>query len=351
VTYGGDIFNNLFGEKKTIALGDCVDVNYIGRYASNNTIFESSYTYPTNKTGGMPLKVFVSTNTSESSPTGYENYTNLIDGYYVKGFIEGLVGLKEGQTSVINISAENAYGVYPKIGDVITVSDPSSSRDIKIVIVNITENASMPADHVESYGNGTTTLFVLRFDIYALGEKMTRYPSWENATVVTKINDTKMWAYTTPPEDKRENFTWISVSSDGYTEIVYGENVSSVTSINDTTIVITHNPQIGATMTYLDYYHQTTTYFTVVNLTDEKINVSYVDESTGAISYDEFDRTVTIVRNESQNITETLTTPDMDYFLSVIIKSYVPNSTLSVNKLAGESLIFEVQIVKIYKTS
>jgi len=340
VTYGEDILNALTGKKtgeKIIALGDCVDVNFIGRFASNNTIFASSYNDTTNKTGGTPLKVFVSTNESESSPTGYEDYTNLINDYYVKGFIEGLIGLKEGDSKTTDpIPPEDAYGVYPKVEDVITVFDPSVGKELGIHFVNITNN-------------GTTTLFVLRFDMYALDEKMTIYPAWENATVVTKINDTKMWAYTTPPENKRENFTWIYI--DSQTEAIYWENASSVTSINDTTIVVTHNPEIDATMYVYDTYYGSSTAYTVVKLTDEKINVSYIDETTGNMLYNEFDRTITIVRNETQNITFTYTTPDMEYLLSVIKIYYDPNLIFSVNKLADESVIFEVQIVKIYKPS
>ena len=92
-TLGNDIINNLIGEKteeKVIALGNCIDVNVIGRFASNNTIFVSSYNDTTNKTGGTPLNVFISTNTSEYSPTGYADYTNLINDYYVKVLLKGL---------------------------------------------------------------------------------------------------------------------------------------------------------------------------------------------------------------------------------------------------------------------
>ena len=38
-----EIIENLFKEEKSIELGDLADVHYIGRYASNNTIFDSSY--------------------------------------------------------------------------------------------------------------------------------------------------------------------------------------------------------------------------------------------------------------------------------------------------------------------
>jgi len=353
VTYGEDILNALNGKKtgeKVIALGDCVDVNFIGRFASNNTIFASSYNDTINKIGGTPLNLFVSTNTSESPPTGYEDYTNLIDDYYVKGLIEGLVGLKEGQEATIGpIPPEKAYGIYPKAGDNFTIPDPSSGKDIKIQFVDVT------ADE-------TTTLFVVRMNYYSPGEKTTVYLSWENATVVTKINDTKVWMYTTPPEDRITNFTWMSYDPYNYITTIYPENTSSVTSINDTTIIVTHNPQINAVFliyseynSYYNYYYgydyPYPYYYTVVSLTNETINVSYVDESTGETSYYDFNRTVTIVRNESQDITETYTTPDMEYFLSEMKNYYLPDLTFSVNTLAGETLIYEVQIVKIYTSA
>jgi len=194
-------------------------------------------------------------------------------------------------------------------------------------------------------------LFVLRYDLYSLGEKMTKYPSWENATVVTKINDTKLWMYTSPPDDKITNFTWTSISNDGYSGIVFPDKSSSVTSINDTTIIVTHNPKKGSTITQSDYYYGYTYDYTVLDLTNESINVSYVDESTGDISYFDFDRTVTIVSNQSQNITYTYPSKVMEEMLSYLKTYYDPNLAFSVNEYADKYLIFEVQIEKIYKTS
>ena len=67
-----NIFENLFKEKVILSEGDCADVNYTGRYVSNNTIFDSSYNYPENKSGGTPLKVFISSDTNTTSPkSGY----------------------------------------------------------------------------------------------------------------------------------------------------------------------------------------------------------------------------------------------------------------------------------------
>jgi len=349
--FGNDLVGSEPEEILTIELSDCVDINYIGKF-TDGTIFDSSYNDITNKTDGTPLNIFVSTNTSEPSPAEYYDYTNLINDYYVKGLIEGLVGLKEGDSVTIGpIPPEDAYGIYPKVGDNFTIFDSSYEKDIKFQFIDIITNASMPEEYIDYYGTGNTTLFVLRYDLYSLGEKMTKYPSWENATVVTKINDTKLWMYTSPPDDKITNFTWTSISNDGYSGIVFPDKSSSVTSINDTTIIVTHNPKKGSTITQSDYYYGYTYDYTVLDLTNESINVSYVDESTGDISYFDFDRTVTIVSNQSQNITYTYPSKVMEEMLSYLKTYYDPNLAFSVNEYADKYLIFEVQIEKIYKTS
>ena len=85
--------------------------------------------------------------------------------------------------------------------------------------------------------------------------------------------------------------------------------------------------------------------------TNEKINVSYVDESTGNILYNEFNRTVTIHRNESQTITYKYPLEELEQMLNVIKMYYNPDLSISVNEFADEYLIFEVKILKIYKTS
>ena len=124
--YYPDIFENLFEEEEpilTIEMGDLADVHYIGKYASNDTIFDSSYDDPENKTGGSPLEVFVTLNSSETPPDEYSSYSNIIGQDFVQGFIEDLVGLKTKQTATIGpLPPEKAYGVSPKVGDVINLS-------------------------------------------------------------------------------------------------------------------------------------------------------------------------------------------------------------------------------------
>ena len=293
VAYGDEIFENLFSEKKNevIEIGDCVDVNYIGRYASNNTIFDSSYDDPDSKTGGTPLKIFVTYDIEEPSPEGYEEYGTGI----IQGFMEGLVGLKDGETKTIGpIPPEKAYGLKPDIGDVIVIpASATGDEDLRIDVVEIIENSPMPEDYIAYFGEQNTTIYNLKAN-YSIGKEIPIYPAWENATIVTKVNDTMLWTYTTPPENKRTDFTWI----DNTTQSIFWENASTVTSMNESTIIITHTPDIGATMEYVTDLFSSTTY-TVVSLTNDKINVSYID-STGNTSYIELDRTVNVKRNESQ---------------------------------------------------
>ncbi|UCH71905.1 MAG: FKBP-type peptidyl-prolyl cis-trans isomerase [Thermoplasmatales archaeon] len=338
ITYGGDVFKG----KPSLEMGDCVDVNYIGKYSSNNTVFDSSYSDVENKTNGTALNIFLSLDATEYPPEGYEYYSSGM----IEGFIEGLVGLKEGEEATIGpIPPEKAYGVYPKEGDVITIEDPQTGDEVKIVFVEITENVAMPEEYASILGNGTTTLYLIRVDTYELNEKLTLYPTWENSTTVTKINETTMWTYTTPSEDKLTNFTWI----DEMTGMEYGDSSSSVTSINETTIVITHSPAIGTKMEGYGWYGSIE--YTVLNLTDAKINASYLAEDGVNISYAEFDRVRNITRNQTQEITAEYPSEILEQTLAIIKLYYDPDLTLSTNRLAGESLTFEVKIEKVYKTS
>jgi hypothetical protein len=119
--------------------------------------------------------------------------------------------------------------------------------------------------------------------------------------------------------------------------------------MNETTIIITHTPEIGATMEYSSGLWTSTTY-TVVNLTNDKINVSYID-STGNISYTELDRIVTIKRNESQVTLMPYPKEGLEQLLAYIKLYLNPDLEISLDFLAGEELLFELEIVKVNKTS
>jgi len=356
-----DVFENLFEDEGTkisisegaIELGDCVDVNFIGKFV-NGTVFESSYSDVENKTDGAPLNIFVSLNLTETPPEGYEIYSSQM---IVEGFMEGLVGLEEGETSTIGpIPPEKAYGVKPKVGDIIDLTPLIPDLDITYVlkVIEIQEDVPMPSDYVAYYGPGLTTLYTLREDWHDIGEIIeTSYVFWENSSAVTKINETLLWMYTTPTTELNENFTWSEVNVTTGTQTTYPENMSSVTTLTEDIIVVTCNPEINSEIvesvfTGIDY---SDTIYLVENMTADKINTSITD-STGNKTYKEFDRTITIQRNETQNIT-------MDPFpgelleeqLFLYVRAIDSDFKLSYSDFAGETLNYEVTIEKVYKTS
>lgn len=337
ISYGDEIFENLFGEKQKIELGDCVQVKFIGRYESNDTIFDSSYADWVNQTGGNPKNIFISLESNASSPEGYSDYSQ----YVVKGFMEGLVGLKKGQTVTVGpIKPERPYGVYPKVGDKIDVVDESFTQEMHLEFIDIIEDAPIPEEYIDFITENTTTLFILKDRSYHIGQQLTLYQPWPNATTVTQLNDTVMWLETNPPADKINNFTWIELDAYG-SEIIYWENSSDVT-MNDTTILVTHSPEIGQIMNVSTSY--STIEYTVVNLNSTIVNVSYVG-SDGNLSYTEIGRTINIERNQTQNITYSWPYEMMDYVLS-ILKQMDPTIEFSL-----DHLFFDVVIVEVYKTS
>jgi FKBP-type peptidyl-prolyl cis-trans isomerase 2 len=354
VTYGEDVFKNLFGngdttETNAIELGDCVDVNYIGRYASNGTVFDTSYSDLENKTGGTPLNIFVSLNASEMPPVGYETYTSGM----IKGFMEGLIGLEEVENVTIGpIPPEDAYGVYPKIGDIINLTEIYGTTTSAVYeISSIQENVSMPDDFESNYGNITTSLYVLKEAWHYIGEIVElSYPSWNNSSVVTRINETLMWMEITPSTDLGENFTWTEVDANTGIQNTFPENASSITNMTNDTIVVTHNLKINDTIEVASMFGSMS--YTVENLTDDKINTSYVIDAGGNKSYVEFDRTITIQRNQTQNITYPAFPGEfLEEQLFSYLRIYTSDFSLGFSDLAGETLNFEVEIVVVYKTS
>jgi FKBP-type peptidyl-prolyl cis-trans isomerase 2 len=259
--------------KNVIELGDCVDLNYIGRYSSNDTVFDTSYEDYVNKTNGTLLKVFISME-NEAAPAGYEEYSSTL----IEGFMEGLIGLELNESTKIGpIPPEKAYGVEPQIGDTINVSGEMFGQDLNLEFIDIVQNAEVPEEFKDIITTNKTTLYIMKDNSYHVGQTFTLYPSWVNSSVVTKINDTMIWLKTTPPADKMYNFTWIELDTMTGYENAYWTNASSVTTLNDEEIVVTHNPEIGQTMTRISGW--TSIEYTVVEITDDKIKVSYSTES------------------------------------------------------------------------
>ena len=342
-----NIFENLFKEKLTISEGDCADVNYTGRYTSNNTIFDTSYKYAQNKTGGTPLKIFVSNITNATSPkVGYT-------AGMIEGFREGLIGMQEGQTKIIGpIPPEKAYGANKlKVGDsfytkMLTASNTNNSLNQTVTVIKMDSgNITLKWLNVNSLGNFTMPEGILLEDLNTATmspyDYVPPYYLWLNSSQITNITNETVLIKTTPT--KAQNLT------DNVTFISTGDKMgfifpNATTAVwNDTTITIQSSPVKGAK--YLMPYSNESLNISIGNITQTHINITV--EYQGQTQDLQLNRTISFNRTYSMR---------RIYILSITYASYiigqdVEKAGYSLNRLAGESLTFEVTVEKIYKTS
>jgi hypothetical protein len=221
----------------------------------------------------------------------------------------------------------------------------------------------MPEMYAEVFGNVTTTLYTLRDESHYIGEIIVKYTLWEDSSVVTKINDTLIWTYTTPTTNISENITWSETIIDEAvgTQFLYEYpiNASQISSMDDDTILVTHNPEVGSTIQVSAYVPEWSQYmayltYTVEKLTEDKINVSYADplSSEGAMAYTDLDRITTIERSETQNITQDALPGEL---LEILVFSYLrstdPEFTLGTSPFT-ETVYIDLEVVDIeYKNS
>ena len=344
-----DIFENLFKDKVILTEGDCADVNYIGKYASNNTIFDTSYKYAENKSGGTPLKIFMSNDTNATSPkTGYS-------AELIEGFREGLIGMQEGQTKIIGpIPPEKAYGAKKLTkGAIFTTQYLAFGMNQTVTVTNYTnENLSLKWIQMENLGNFTMPQLVIK-NLQSENEtEMVLYPPpyyiWKNSTSIINITDTTVIVKTTPT--KTTNLTDIITDvRDGEKQLLIFPNVTTA-SWTDTTITVVCSPQIGHNYTF-----QTQGYTGMVNVTilinnivDDKINVTITNDQNTEPTYLDIYKTLTFNRTYVlSRIYKDIPSTYISYFYAQDIQ----NAGYSLEPLAGESLTFEVTLEKVYKTS
>jgi FKBP-type peptidyl-prolyl cis-trans isomerase 2 len=341
-----NIFENLFKEKVTIAENDCADINYIGRYSSNNTIFDTSYQFANNKSGGTPLKVFVSFDANATSPKA--GYTAGL----IKGFMQGIIGMQEGQTKTIGpIAPADGYGANRlKVGDsfkskALTASNLNYQINQTLQLVEWTSgNITVKWTNVEDLGNFTMPEGIIVADLSQITlspyEYLPPYYLWPNSSHITNITDEKVTIITTPT--KAHNIT------DNISFISTGVNLgfifpdATTATWNATTITVHSSPVKGKV--YLMNYSGSLLNITVGNITATHINVSV--EYGGQTQNLETNRTISFNRSYVMRRVFVLSTQ----YASYIIGSDVENAGFSLNPLAGEYLTFEVTIEKVYKT-
>jgi FKBP-type peptidyl-prolyl cis-trans isomerase 2 len=344
-----DIFENLFKEKLTIAEDDCADVNYIGRFASNNTVFDSSYTFVDNKSGGTPLNVFISYNKTATSPKS--GYTAGI----IEGFMDGIIGMQEGQTKTIGpIPPEKAYGTNKfGIGSIFTSQYLAFGMNQTVEVTNYTsENLSVRWIQMENLGNFTMPQLVIN-NLQSTNEtEMVVYPPpyyiWENSSIITSITDTNVTVKTTPI--KSTNL------SKEVKDVRYGEKQmlifpnATTASWDNTTITVVCSPIVGQNYTF-----QTQGYSGMVNITihinsiiGDMINVTITNDQSPEPSYLDVYKVLTFNRTFIlPRIYKDIPAMYISYFYGEDIQ----RAGYSLEPLAGETLLFEVTVEKVYKTS
>ncbi len=355
----GDLFKPEPQGSQEIELGDCVDLYYIGKLA-NGTIFDSSYEDPINKINGTIFKVYVTKNSSAISPSGYEDYSAGM----IEGFINGLIGLKEGdQVTIKDIPPEKAYGNKIKIGDTFNTKqimmnayNPFQSMNITVEVTNITnEYIDLRWINIEEIDKFTMPEGILN-DLTSYDQNdwiilVPPYSIWENSTEIIEIKNDNIIVKTTPTKIK--NIT------DQIKPVQYGNILTFIfpdattVDYNNNTITINNNPEIGNSYEYIiDYYgSEIITNVTVeeIDPINNTINISMSYEGSEEKEFYEFNKTISFDR--LYTINRNFKKIPLNYAEMLFGQDLLQQKQISLNELAGKTLNFEVIIEKVYKTS
>ena len=165
-----------------VEIGDCVEVNYIGRYQVNNTVFDTSYEDVAKAEGiydstrsYQPLKVFVDPAGNMSVPTGYEEYSSSM----IPGFIKGLVGMSIGENKTVVVPPEEAYGTWNvSLAEQFQMSNYSLDTVVNSTMTDTTDSFSYSFPDV-NLSNGT---------VFDYGAVAFEQPGVLNATILNVSN-------------------------------------------------------------------------------------------------------------------------------------------------------------------
>jgi hypothetical protein len=263
--------------------------------------------------------------------------------------------LKEGQTKIIGpIPPEKAYGANKfAIGSIFTSQYLAFGMNQTAIVTNYTsENLSLKWIQMENLGNFTMPQLVIK-NLQSQNEtEMVSYPPpyyiWENSTSIINITDTNVTVRTTPT--KSTNLSDIVKDvRDGEKQMLIFPNVTTA-SWDNTTITVTCSPVKGQ-----NYSFQTEGYTGMVNVSvhinyiiGDIINVTITNDQDSTPTYLDAYKTLTFNR--------TYILPRMykdipSMYISYLYQQDIENAGYSLDKLAGESLTFEVTIEKVYKTA
>ncbi|MCA1813015.1 MAG: FKBP-type peptidyl-prolyl cis-trans isomerase [Halobacteriales archaeon] len=228
------------------AIGDTVQADYVGRF-DNGTLFDTSVQgvgeAPFDKPAGFTKPQWAPLRLQLGDSAGT-----------ITGFWRGMLGMQQGQTRSLHLDPADAYGNATQRLDVPRTQEvPRLSQVFQRVqhvpraaLQAYINGSSQVGDaiHVpDPQGNNRTYRIeeldaanaTLRWQV-GVGDGFTVYPAWpgqSRAAVVT--NDTAQ--FRTEPLDRNQSLTWYP----------FWPNATRVTAMNDTTILLTHSPQVGAT--------------------------------------------------------------------------------------------------------
>ena len=273
----------------------------------------------------------------------------------IEGFMDGIIGMQEGQTKTIGpIPPEKAYGTNKfGIGSIFTSQYLAFGMNQTVEVTNYTsENLSVRWIQMENLGNFTMPQLVIN-NLQSTNEtEMVVYPPpyyiWENCSSITNITDTNVTVRTTPT--KSTNL------SKEVKDVRYGEKQmlifpnATTASWDNTTITVVCSPIVGQNYTF-----QTQGYSGMVNITihinsiiGDMINVTITNDQSPEPSYLDVYKVLTFNR--------TFTLPRIYKDIPAMYISYfygedIQRAGYSLEPLAGETLLFEVTVEKVYKTS
>jgi len=286
------------------------------------------------------------------SPEGYETYSPGL----IEGFMNGILGMKKGETKIIHIDAKDAYGATKlKAGDTFSTKSLLNVIDQTVEVTKFTDGIiSVKWIDVESIGNFTSPPVILGDMSSSNQDDMIIYlpPCYlfKNSSRITNITDGNVTVLTTPTlhDNISETTEWIQ-STDG-SEMTFVFPDVTTAEWNDTTITITSIPEVGS-----NYAFSTESMYGVI---DMDLLIVSVDVANNSINV-----SVTFGEETSYQLVNTTLTFDRSFVISrfynnipaeyvgMLFAADLEREGISIDALAGEDLDFEVTIDELYKTS
>jgi hypothetical protein len=272
----------------------------------------------------------------------------------IKGFMEGLIGMHEGQTKIIGpIPPEDAYGAKFGVGAIFSSNYFAFGMNQTVIVTNYT-TATFSAKwiNMENLGNFTMPQLIINNLQSSNATEMVIYPPpyyiWENSASIINIADTNVTVRTTPTRSTNLSSV-IKDVRDGEKLMLIFPNATTA-SWDDTTITVVSSPVVGQNYTF-----QIEGYTGMINITvhinsiiGDIINVTITNDQDPTSTYLDVYRILTF--NRSYSLPRIYTDiPSM--YMSYLYQKDIEKAGYSFNPLAGETVTFEVTIEKVYKTS